>query len=505
MSLSLLRVLRCPVEADLPLLEADACRSLERRAAAALPAHALMRRAGLAVARLAAALSPSARSVWIAAGPGNNGGDGLVAAAHLHRHGVPVRVTLYGNPDRLPVDAADALALAREAGVRFADAPPPQVDLAIDALLGLGLARPPEGAIAEAIRRLRSAADRVLAVDVPSGLTSDTGVALGDAVRADATLALLALKPGLFTAEGRDRCGDLWFDDLGVAEDLAAPASLRLTGAGLVRRMPPPRRHAQHKGSFGDVVVIGGSAAMAGAARLAARAALGAGAGRVFIAAAPGSTSVADPARPELMLAGDPRHLDAGWLCARTVVCGCGGGDAVGEVLPTVLRDAGRLVLDADALNAIAATPALLEPLRGRAARGLGTVLTPHPLEAARMLGLGSAADVQRDRLDAARALAERTGAVVVLKGSGTIIANGRDDLRVNPTGDARLAAPGTGDVLAGWIGGVLAQQPSASPADAADAAAASAWLHGAAACAAGPSRSVQAADLIEAMRTFAR
>jgi hydroxyethylthiazole kinase-like uncharacterized protein yjeF len=263
----------------------------------------------------------------------------------------------------------------------------------------------------------------------------------------------LTLKPGLFTAGGRDHAGTVWLDDLGV-DPAPAAATAWLSGAGADAR-PAQRRHAQHKGSFGNVAVVGGAAGMSGAALLAARAAQAAGAGRVFVdlldasAAAPS----VDLLRPELMLRRGWSNSAPDVLAASTVVCGCGGGDAVRRTLPRLLSLSGRLVLDADALNALADDPALVALLRQRAERGRATVLTPHPLEAARLLGC-STVDVQVDRLHAAQALADRFHAVTVLKGSGSVIGAAGQTPRINSTGNAALATAGTGDVLAGWLGG---------------------------------------------------
>lgn len=455
-----------------PLHDTAGTRHLEQTAAAALPPHTLMQRAGLAVARLARALAPHARSVWIACGPGNNGGDGLEAATLLADQGLRVTVTWLGQEDRLPDDARASLARARAAAVRFASLDALEAaDIVIDALFGLGQTRPLEGAAADAVARLnaaRAAGAVVLAVDLPSGLSGDTGAGTGPHVRASHTLSLLTLKPGLFTAQGRDAAGEVWWDDLGVmgAHDSAATQVASLSDAPT----PRTRAHASHKGSHGDVAVVGGAPGMTGAALLAASAALHAGAGRVFAALLDGGAMTVDAAQPELMFR-QPEHLD---FAALHLACGCGGGQAVREVLPRALSTARSLVLDADALNAIAADPQLLALLRARSARNRPTVLTPHPLEAARLLGQ-SAAQVQADRLGAAQQLVEATGAVVVLKGSGTVIAAPGHAPRINPTGSARLATGGTGDVLAGWIAALLAQGE-----DALEAASGAVYAHGA-------------------------
>lgn len=466
-----------------PLHGTQASRAIEQQAATGLPPHTLMQRAGQAVARLARAVAPHARQVWIAAGPGNNGGDGFEAACHLRRAGLDVHVTAVGDASRLPADAAASLARARDAGVSIA--PPGQApglqphDLVIDALLGLGVSRPPEGALAETIAQINRSAAVRLAVDLPSGVPSDTGCVPapgpGACVQAHHTLSLLSLKPGLFTAHGRDHAGSIWFCDLGI-DATQHPCSTWLAGAATPAL--PPRRHAQHKGSFGNVAVIGGAPGMTGAALLAARSALHHGAGRVFVQLLDPAAMTVDALAPELMFR---RRID--WHAAPgdpwTAVCGCGGGDAVREVLPTVLARAGRLVLDADGLNAVAADPALQTLLAQRGARGQATVLTPHPLEAARLLAC-PVPQVQGDRLAHARQLARQFGAVVLLKGSGSITAAPDGSATINPTGSAALGTAGTGDVLAGWVGALLAQgaapQAAAMAAACAHGAAADAW-----------------------------
>lgn len=486
-----------------PLHDGAATRRIEARALALSAPHALMARAGLAVARLAAAVAPHARRITVLAGPGNNGGDGMVAALHLHRQGRQVLVVHLADPARLPADAADALRTLKQAGVPLTNEMPAlqDADLLVDGLLGLGASRAPAGPIAKAMAAANGSGRPVLAIDLPSGLNVDTGRPLGElALRADWTLSLLTLKPGLFTALGRDLAGDVWIDDLGIVDDEPATAWLGAFG------LPPAgafgaRRHTQHKGSFGDLTVVGGAEGMQGAADLAARAALTAGAGRVYLHLLASGPQGA--ASPELMRSPADWLTDAAAQARSTVVCGCGGGAPVAAVLSTLLQRAGRLVLDADALNAVAADGSLQAELRARAVRGAVSVLTPHPLEAARLLGC-STADVQADRLAAAQDLCQRFGAVALLKGSGTVVVAPARTPWINASGNAALAAPGSGDVLAGWIGGLWAQQ-AGDPADGAWLATrAAAWLHGHAADlrhAHGPVRlPLRAADLIEAM-----
>ena len=403
-----------PAALPWPLYGSAGSRAVEQQALARRPA--LMEDAGLAVAKLALALHAARGgqgSIWVACGPGNNGGDGRIAARRLA-----------------------ALGLA----VSTADVAPPDTRLVVDALFGLGLKRAIEGVWAKRIAQINTLAESgqacVLAIDLPSGLDCDRGQPLGVAVRADHTLALLTLKPGLLTGAGRAHVGTLWFDALDETPGPAPTAML----IGRQSLAPWSKRDAlSHKGTQGDVQIVAGS--MPGASRLAARAALAAGAGRVF-------AELEDPQRPEL-LRWDGRAL-------ATVVAGCGGGDLIAARLPTLLEHAPRLVLDADALNAIAQDAALATQLRARAQ---ATLLTPHPLEAARLLGR-SVADVQSDRLHAAQTLADRYGCTLVLKGSGSVIAAPARVPAINGSGGPALATPGSGDVLAGWAGGLWAQHP---------------------------------------------
>ena len=409
-----------PTTSTLPLFDVAASRRIEARALIHSPD--LMERAGLAVAKLALALRQGSGPVWIACGPGNNGGDGLVAARRLTEAGVPVHVD-------------------HEA--------PAHASLAIDALLGLGLNRKPSLEMQATMAAMQTCGAPVLAVDLPSGLLADTGQPAGDhAVRADHTLTLLTLKPGLFTGEGRAHAGRIWFDDLGITPDEVPTADLLGPAA------PPHRSPTSHKGSHGQVLVVGGAAGMQGAARLAARAALACGAGRVYLdlmGQPPGEP--ADPGRLELMrgrLEGLPQAVG---------VVGCGAGLTIAKALPELLQRLPRLVIDADALNAVADDATLQALLRARPAGS--TVLTPHPLEAARLLGRDTAS-LQADRLAAARELATRLNATVVLKGSGSVIASPGERPAICASGSPALATAGSGDVLAGWLGGLWAQQPTA-------------------------------------------
>ena len=437
----------------------EATRRIELATQATLPPHSLMQRAGLAVAQLALAVAPHSRRIWLACGPGNNGGDGLEAAVHLQRLGKSPIVTWLGSPDKTPPDAAASHQRAVAAGVCFAAEPPPDYDLCIDALLGIGAqGREPAGRMADWINLMNARSPPVLAVDIPTGLNADTGQAARCSVKASHTLSLLTLKPGLFTAHGRDAAGNVWLDQLDADDQPMANAQALQPTAWLAGAPTAgDRPHASHKGSYGDVAVIGGATGMTGAALLAASSAVHAGAGRVFVALLDGGSLTVNTQQAELMF----RPVEALDFSTLTVVCGCGGGDAILAPLLRLLSTSAPAVIDADAINKIANNPSLQTLLQARGQQFARTVLTPHPLEAARLLGC-TAALVQNDRLAAAQQLAQRFDCTVVLKGSGTVIAAPDQTLVINPTGNARLATAGTGDVLAGMVGARLASGMSA-------------------------------------------
>jgi ADP-dependent NAD(P)H-hydrate dehydratase / NAD(P)H-hydrate epimerase len=430
---------------------------METLAQTGLPPHTLMQRAGLALAQLSMAIAPHSRRIWVACGAGNNGGDGLEAAAHLSKWGKSAVVNWLGAPDTVPTDAAASYRRARAAGAQFAESPPSDFDFCIDALLGVGANRPPDGLMADWIKRINASSAMVLAVDMPSGLHSDTGAAMQHCVKADHTLSLLALKPGLFTADGKDHAGVVWLDDLAASKVRCADENLVAPDAWLPGAPVQTRRiHASHKGSYGDVAVVGGASGMTGAALLAASAALHSGAGRVFVGLLQPGAATVDTQLPELMF----RSIESLDFRLMTVVAGCGGGDAILDSLARILSTSARLVIDADAINAISNDTQLQTLLRQRASRQQSTVLTPHPLEAARLMG-GNAEQVQNDRLRTVGALVQRFGCTVVLKGSGTVISAPGQTPVINPTGNGRLATAGTGDVLAGMIGAGLAAHKS--------------------------------------------
>ncbi|ALE54656.1 bifunctional ADP-dependent NAD(P)H-hydrate dehydratase/NAD(P)H-hydrate epimerase [Paraburkholderia sp. RL17-368-BIF-A] len=479
-----------PHNRALPLLTLTDLRIAETQAAASLPAHTLMDRAGKAAASFLreqitrdTSTEKSRQRVWLIAGPGNNGGDALILATQLHKAGIATELCM--PVEVKPDDARWALDTARANGVSITQAPPASFDgytWLVDGMFGIGLARPLEGVFADIARRLsqrtraRPHGGGVLALDVPSGLDSDTGTIVDDgeaAVRATHTVTFIAGKPGLFTAQGRDLAGAVTVAPIGI--DSTARASIRLNAPELFATFLPPRDFATNKGTFGSLAVVGGDTGMCGAPILASRAALFSGAGKVHVALLGAGAPPYDPPHPELMLhAVDDLPLDK--MDALAVGCGMGHGERATRVLRDVLQLDVPKLLDADALNLISNDAALAAAVTARGVEGDPCVLTPHPLEAARLLGT-DAAGVQRDRLGAARALAARFASVVVLKGTGTVIAAPDGRLTINPTGNAALATGGTGDVLGGIIGALLAQRLPGY-----EAALAGVYLHGLAA-----------------------
>lgn len=387
----------------------------------------LMERAGAAAAELAATLLPdTGRDVLVLAGPGNNGGDARVVAGILQEKFFRITV----------VTASDPI-------------PSRKFHLVVDGLFGIGLARPIEGAYAKLIDLANAQSCPVLALDIPSGLQSDTGQVLGCAVRATHTITFIGLKPGLLTLDGPDHCGAVTVADLGLARPDSGYGWV--AEPGLFRAILKPRPRNFHKGMAGSVAVIGGAAGMAGAALLAGRAALKLGAGRVYAGVL--DPQAFDPVAPELML----RHPDdALGLDLEAIVIGPGLGrsDRAETLLGAVLASELPCVLDADALNLIAEN----EDLRKACARrSADTLLTPHPAEAGRLLA-ETTANVQSDRLKAARALSANLNAHVVLKGNGSILAARDGHWFINTSGNPGMASAGMGDVLSGFLGALLAQ-----------------------------------------------
>lgn len=416
----------------------------------------LMERAGGVAARLAQQLCANGETVLVCAGPGNNGGDAFVLARELKRRGSKVVVYFPGAAAGLPADARVAHRRCIDAGVEIRETiAPGQYGLIVDGLFGIGLTRPIEGKYARLIAQINEFAGPVLALDIPSGLDADTGNVLGCAVRASHTLTFIAAKPGMYTLDGPDHCGTIHLDALGL-DGLSGDGAILARGdySGCLK----PRRHNTHKGTHGSLAVLGGAPGMVGAALLAARAGLKLGAGRVFV----GTTDpiAVDPVQPELML----RSFDGALEHSTAVVVGPGLGlsnsslELVRRATSTNWQDhAGQTVpvlFDADALTLIGAHPVLARRI---AQRNAPTVLTPHPAEAARLLQCETA-DIQADRVGSALRLARHFDAVVALKGCGTVLARPDGRWRINTLGNSGLATGGTGDVLAGLIGALLAQ-----------------------------------------------
>lgn len=457
-----------------PLYSVADIRAIERAAAAGLAPGTLMQRAGQAAAHAAVAMAP-AGPVLVLAGPGNNGGDALEAAANLALLGIDVTIIHCAGSGAVAPETAHALQRARGSAALFAN----DVDVAhpwalvIDGLFGIGLARPLDGRARALVDSVNQASWPVLALDVPSGLDADTGAVIGPdgvAIEATHTITFIGDKPGLHTFEGRDHAGAVQVATLDIDAALFPSAAMHLSSPALFEQARRPRRHNSHKGSFGDVAILGGAEGMTGAAVLAARAALYSGAGRVIVAAL-GPAPAYDVLQPEIMFrsAAQFKPKDCTWAAGP----GMGDGALAINALARALDSDAPMVIDAHALNLIAAS----QDLRGRAsARTAPTILTPHPLEAARLLGV-TVPVVQADRLAAAREIAARMQAIVILKGSGSVIADATGQLAINPTGNPGLATGGTGDVLAGLCASLLAQGWPAW-----EAAVGAAWLHGRAA-----------------------
>jgi len=433
-----------------PLFRTSEIRAIEQAHGAA----GLMEKAGLAVATLAKELLPDeAYSVLIVAGPGNNGGDALVAARHLKSWWLRVDVFFAGDPDRLPPDAAVAYRAWLDAGGELLSTLPEKThDLIIDGLFGIGLAKSLHGNYPDLVRQINAMEAPVLAIDIPSGLCANTGRVLGEAVVADHTLTFLGLKPGLFTLDGVDCAGTVHFSDLGVDTGTVAHPQGWLLNE--IPALPPPRLRNSHKGSNGSIGVLGGDTAMVGATLLAARAALLIGAGRVYAGLLAEDALAVDPVQPELMLRDGKSLLDLNHLTALVAGPGLGRSGHAEAALHRALRYPAPLVLDADALVLLAENTELRQAL---AAREHATLLTPHPGEAAALLAC-SVADVQADRIASALQISEKYWAIVLLKGAGTVIAMPDGQWFINASGNPGLAAAGMGDTLAGIIGGLAVQ-----------------------------------------------
>jgi hydroxyethylthiazole kinase-like uncharacterized protein yjeF len=439
-----------------PVYRTEEIRRVEALAAARIEPPGLMERAGRFAAELARELAGNGKRIAILAGPGNNGGDAFVVARLLKQSWFGVDVLFTGDEHKLSADAAAALEAWRGAGGTLAEslASRGEYGLVVDGLFGIGLQRELTGHYAELVEWMNAHDSPVLALDVPSGLESDTGRVLGACVRATHTITFIGLKPGLLTLEGAEHCGEIHVADLGIDAAQLVPPTGHATGAELVRAALPPRRLNTHKGDYGSVGVVGGAAGMVGAALLCARAALKLGAGRVYVGLAAADAPALDVLQPELMVRRAEAIFELDPLSALAVGPGLGTSAEAEALLERAVHTALALVLDADALNLVAAHPRLRATLTQRAS---ATLLTPHPAEAARLLGT-STADVQRDRVAAALKLAQTFRSAVVLKGAGSVCAWPDGRWAINTSGNPGMATAGMGDVLTGMLAALLSQ-----------------------------------------------
>ena len=454
-----------------------------------VPSREVMRRAGAETARVAARMLADDRNrrILAVAGPGNNGGDALIAAAKLRAAGWTVAAIFGGDAARLSEDAKGALQEWRDGGGELLDdIPDGRFDLALDGIFGIGLTRKISGQYAEWINRLNAADCKILAIDAPSGLNADTGAAGEVAIRADATVTFLARKPGLYTGDGPDCCGEVYFASLlsPSPDEADSPngelelspdwdSKLEKPGGLLVERLRDAGRlhpgRTAHKGRRGTLVLIGGSRGMEGALTLAARAAANLGTGKVY------AVSLSPRGWPHDLLSPDvmwPEDIPES-ATAIGIGPGLGKSEEAKSVLRKVLAKPIPLLADADALNLIAENEELRGLMRARAA---ASVVTPHPAEAGRLLDCG-VAEAQADRIAAARELSGILNADVVLKGAGSVLNFASGGWGINGSGNPGLARAGSGDVLSGFISAFLAQTGDASWA-----LEAGVFLHGAAA-----------------------
>jgi NAD(P)H-hydrate epimerase len=415
-----------------------------------------MRRAGEAAISAGREFFPDARRWQVICGSGNNGGDGYVVARLAAEQGMAVSVLALAPPESLQGDAATAytdFAAMGGAVAEFDGALDADAELLVDGLLGSGLQREVTGRFADAVNAMNAHGAPVLALDIPSGLNGDDGSIMGTAVDADVTVTFVGLKGGLFLDAGPECCGKLVFAGLDIPAECrqGEPVQLRRLDADTVREALPRRRRAAHKGDFGHVLVVGSGAGMPGAVRLCGEGALRAGAGLVSIATHPSHAAFISTGRPELMCHGVESAAALEPVLARATVValgpGLGTGDWSRQLYAAVLASGKPLVVDADALNILAAA----------AQHRDDWILTPHPGEAARLLGQGTPG-VQAERRAALAELVKRYGGTVVLKGSGTLVSAAGRAPWLCSGGNPGMAAAGMGDVLTGVIAGILAQ-----------------------------------------------
>lgn len=456
----------------LPLYTAAATRELDRRCIEeqGVPGIELMRRAGKAVFDCSTARWPERRHWAIFCGPGNNGGDGFVIGQLGLQQGLTIDLYCLADTTKIAGDAALAMQDFLAAGGQIRNFENLEVgcDLIVDALLGTGVCRSLQGPIAVAVESINAASAPVVAVDIPTGLDSDSGRILGNAIVAEMTVTFIGCKRGLFTGDAGDCVGDLHFEGLGVdaavyrGVDESLEHSSHLMDLDTLLPLLQGRKANSHKRHFGHVLLCGGDYGFAGAIAMAAETAARAGAGLVSVATRPEHIGPVLARMPEIMAHGLNSIHDLQDLldsAPSTVVCGPGLGRSAWaeQILQRCLDSECGLVLDADALNLLAAMPAAHAVLSDRA------VITPHPGEAARLLGL-STAEIQADRFGAALALQGRYGGTVILKGAGSIVATAGVCF-VCPYGNPGMASAGMGDVLSGLVGALLAQGLSGSEA----------------------------------------
>lgn len=460
------------------LYTADQVRRIEQRVfSTGIAAGTLMQRAGLRAYHILRARWPKARRVSIVCGPGNNGGDGYVIAALAAKAGLEAQLIQQGEPRS--ADARAALTGAREAGAKlipYHAGALGDTDVVVDALLGIGLSNEPRAPFTQIITEMNAVDAPCLSVDIPSGLLADSGAAAGSLIKANVTATFVGLKIGLFTGRGPDCAGEVLFDDLGVGESVRVePHFATRLSSQWVRAVLPLRQASFHKGQAGHLLVVGGGPGMAGAAWLAGAAALRCGAGRVTIACHPTSVAAIAAGSPELMVQSVSAPADLTGLLdqmdAIVVGPGLGRDSWATALLALILDKSDPSLLDADALNLLSLDR---QPVPG-------SIVTPHPTEAARLLG--QLTDyVSGDRPGAARAISKAVDAVCVLKGSGTLVCSDGGPLLLCDRGNSGMASAGMGDLLSGVIGSLRAQ--GLSPLQAAGA---GTWIHSAAADLAAP------------------
>jgi ADP-dependent NAD(P)H-hydrate dehydratase / NAD(P)H-hydrate epimerase len=439
--------------AGLPLFGIDAIRKHELENAG----QELMARAGDAAAQWLVRHDPSFATALLVAGPGNNGGDTFAMARFLLEAGKDITVVALALPGESSPDAMRAFNALEQMGVtieREMPGPGFQADWVVDGVFGIGLNRAPDvgyRSTLERINQLRTTRTKVLSLDVPSGVDAQTGYAFTPCVIADYTLTFLARKPGLYTGAALDYTGEIVVLDLGVGHPAAKTDAMLIRWTDVAASLPWRHRTA-HKGDAGTLMIVGGATGMVGAPLLAARSASRAGAGKVHVGFMAQTAPQVDFFAPELML--EPFIKFREGISAAVVGPGLGITTAATDALAQAMRIGVPLVIDADALTLISQNTSLADRIRARTSP---TLLTPHPGEAARLLHI-PVEDVNADRLACARALSEQLRAHVVLKGAGSVCVNASGATSINATGNPLLATAGTGDILAGIIGALLAQ-----------------------------------------------